>query len=312
VTTPTTIALCVLTYGRPLGLRNVLTGIGELDIEGLSVDVRLVVVDNDVAASGRSVVEDVAPHLPFPLVYEVEPERGIPLARNRSVAAAGDVELIGWLDDDEVPHPGWLRHLVTAYRGTGADVVIGPSVPEFPPGTPSWVSDGGFFERTRFPSGTQIPPHYARTSGVLVRRAALPAREAPFNEDLRYTGGSDRELFVEMQRAGAQFLWVDEALVVERVPASRARLRWILQRAFRIGNSRSTTLVLEGADVARRAKRVGAGLYKMLAGTVRSVLSLPRGRAGVVRGAVQCCNGAGLVSGALGFRYQEYRRHHGA
>lgn len=307
----TTIALCVITYRRPRGLRSVLTSLGDLDTQGLGVDVRVVVVDNDTRASGKPVVRDVAPHLPFPVTYDVEPERGIPFARNRAVAAAGDVELIGWMDDDEVPDPQWLRHLVNAYRETGADVVIGPSVPELPSGTPAWMRNGGFFERVRFPSGTQIPPNYARTSGVLIRRAAIPAREAPFNEALRYTGGTDRELFLEMHRAGARFVWVDEAMVIERVPASRARTRWILQRAFRIGNSRSTTLLLEGATIPRRAKRVAAGLVKIMLGAVNATLAIPRGRAAVVRSFTGCSYGAGLLSGALGFRYQEYLRHHG-
>ncbi|MFP5346779.1 MAG: glycosyltransferase [Actinomycetes bacterium] len=308
----TTIALCVLTHRRPLGLHQLLAGIAQLDVDGLALDLRVVVVDNDVEASARGVVEDVAEEFPFPLTYEVEPKQGIPIARNRAVAAAGDVELIGWLDDDEVPMRDWLRHLLAAYRGTGADVVLGPSVPRFPSGTPSWIVRGGFFDRVRFPSGTRIPPHYARTSGVLLRRAAMPPRPEPFNEELRFTGGSDRELFVEMARLGATFVWVDEAQVVEHVPASRARAGWILQRAFRIGNSRSIALVLDGAGLGRRLKRCAAGLVKVGKGAVRMARGIPAGRAGVVRGALECWNGAGLASGALGYRYQEYRSHHGS
>jgi succinoglycan biosynthesis protein ExoM len=308
----TTLALCVLTFRRPSGLRDLLAGIGDLEVAGLGVQVRVVVVDNDPVGSARTVVDEAAPALPFPVTYAVEPERGIPLARNRALAVAGDVDLVGWLDDDEVPRPDWLARLLTALRDTGADVVLGPSVPEFPPGTRAWVRDGGFFERVRFATGERIPAHYARTSGVIVRRAAMPARPAPFNEALRFTGGSDRELFVEMERDGATFVWVDEAQVVERVPASRARLRWVLRRAFRIGNSRSTTLVLEGAGPRRRARRVAAGVRKMLLGAAEAARGLPRGSAAVAHGAWQCANGAGLVSGALGYRYQEYRTHHGS
>jgi succinoglycan biosynthesis protein ExoM len=309
---PVSIALCVLTFRRPLGLRELLSGIAALDVQGLDLDVRVVVVDNDPAGTGRAVVDELAPQLPFPVAYDVEPRQGIPLARNRALRVAGSVEFIGWLDDDEVPRPEWLRRLVEAQRVTGAEVVIGPSVPRLPPSTPDWIREGGFFERRRFPSGSRIPGNYARTSGVLVRRSAMPARDVVFREELRFSGGSDRELFVEMERAGARFVWVDDAVVVERVPASRARGRWILQRAFRVGNSRSTTLVLEGATARRRAGRVGKGAVKIVAGAVAAMRGLPRSRATVARGVWQSCYGAGLVTGALGLRYGEYRRHHGA
>lgn len=314
---PTSIALCVLTYRRPRGLAATLSSLGRLDTRGLCLDVRVVVVDNDAAGSARPVVSDLEGHLPWPVTYAVEPVRGIPRARNRAVALAGDADLVGWLDDDEVADTAWLRLLLAAQRSGGADVVLGPSVPALPPGTPGWVADGGFFERTRFATGSRIPPHYARTSGVIVRRAAMPLRERPFDEALGLAGGSDRELFVEMHAAGATIEWVDEAVVTEHVPASRARAAWILRRAYRIGNSRSTTLVLAGAGTGRRARRVVAGLRKVAAGAAGTVVAAGSaarrrgGRADVVQAASQCANGAGLVTGALGLRYQEYRRHHG-
>lgn len=308
----TSIALCVITYRRPAGLRRLLAGIGALDVGGLQADVTVVVVDNDAAGSARAVADELTPLLPFPVVFRVEPEPGIPFARNAAVRAAGPVDLLGWLDDDEVPCTDWLQHLVAAQQASGADVVIGPSVPQLPRGTPCWVREGKFFERRRFASGTAIPGHYARTSGVLIRRAALPARESPFNEALRFTGGSDRELFVEMERCGARFEWVDEAVVLEWVPETRARAGWIFRRAFRIGNSRSTTLVLQGVSRRRRVKRAGAGGVKVVAGACRALIGAPRGRAASARGIWESCYGAGLINGALQFRYEEYRGRHGA
>ncbi|WP_129338027.1 glycosyltransferase [Cellulomonas endophytica] len=311
---PLTIALGIITCGRPHGLERLLRAVAALDVTGLDVDVRVVVVDNDaVGAQGRAVAERLRPGLPFPLVVDVEAERGIPLARNRVVELAGDVEVLGWLDDDEAPRPDWLRRLVDELRLTGADVVIGPSVPHLPVGSPAWMADGGFFERTRFPTGTKLPGHHVRTCGVLVRRAAMPPRPRPFDESLRHTGGSDRELFVEMERSGAVMLWVDEAVMVEDVPASRARLRWVLRRAYRIGTSRSTTLVRDGASARRRARRALGGVRKIAEG-VAAVAGAGLHRSGAVaavQGLRECWYGGGLVAGAVGLRYQEYRHLHG-
>ena len=198
-----------------------------------------------------------------------------------------------------------------AQQSSGADVVIGPCLPQLPPGTPDWMRSGGFFARRRFPSGASIPANYARTSGVLVRRAAMPARPAVFAEELRFSGGSDRALFVEMEQRGATFRWVDEAVVTEHIPPSRARLSWILRRGFRIGNSRSTTLVLDGATDRRRVKRMAAGVVDIVTGAVLALRGIRSGRAAVVRGLRRSCYGAGLLLGALGYRYQEYLHHHG-
>ncbi|MCZ3388529.1 MAG: glycosyltransferase [Actinomycetia bacterium] len=305
------IALCLITYRRPRGLGQALQGVGGLEVDPSEVDLRLVVVDNDPSGSAEDVVKDFASRSVYPVAYAVEPQQGIPFARNRAVQLAGDVDFIGWLDDDEVPIAAWLSLLVAALRCSRADVVLGPSEPSLPAGAASWIAAGGFFDRTRFPSGTVIPAHYARTSGVLVRRAAMPARQTAFVEELRFTGGSDREHFVAMEKAGATFVWVDEAVVVEKVPESRACSGWILRRAFRIGNSRSITLVLQHPPMGKRVKRVGAGATKMVTGSFAALVGLPRGKGAAMQGLWKTCYGAGLAFGALGYRYDEYRKHHG-
>lgn len=305
------VALCLITYRRPTGLGEALQGIGGLEVDPSRVDLRLVVVDNDSAGSAEGVVKDFASKRAYPVAYAVEPQQGIPFARNRAVQLAGDVDFIGWLDDDEVPAAAWLSLLVAELRRSHADVALGPSEPSLPAGAPPWIAAGHFFDRTRFASGTVIPANYARTSGVLVRRSAMPDRPAAFAEELRFTGGSDREHFVAMEEAGATFVWVDEAVVLERVPESRACAGWILRRAFRIGNSRSITLVLGNPPVWRRGKRVAAGVTKVAGGAVAALIGLPRGRAATMRGLWKSCYGAGLASGALGYRYDEYRKHHG-
>ena len=65
---------------------------------------RFVVVDNDADESSRAVV--TAAKLPWPVVYVVEPERGIPFARNRAVREAADSDFVVFIDDDEIPEPG--------------------------------------------------------------------------------------------------------------------------------------------------------------------------------------------------------------
>ena len=77
-----TVAVCVITYRRPEGLGRLLDAFTKLEVDPEAIVPTFVIVDNDADKSARAVVERAA-HLPR-LVYAVEPELGIPFARNRA------------------------------------------------------------------------------------------------------------------------------------------------------------------------------------------------------------------------------------
>jgi GT2 family glycosyltransferase len=304
----TKVTVCVVTYQRLEGLRRLLEGLAGLTFDKIgSPDLRIVIVDNDVAGSARALYENLAPDFPWPLTYHVEPRRGIPFARNASVAAAGDTDFLVFVDDDEVPEPGWLEELLRVLRATGADVVAGPALPYFDGAVPDWVVKGKFFERARFATGAPVAPAFVATNNVLVRREALEALDGPFDERYAMSGGSDTNLSIRLHRAGSRAVWADEALVHDRIPASRARGAWILQRAFRFGN----TLALCERDLDPSARTRLVRIVKGGGNVVQGLLLLPLavlGRHALVEALRRVCRGAGMLLGTLGLRYQEYRR----
>lgn len=310
-TSSVTCAICVVTFKRPEGLTRLLESFRKLHCpDGL--EVRVVVVDNDAAESAREVVDRCALVVPFPLSYAVEPERGLSRVRNTALRHAALSDWVAFIDDDEWPEPDWLERLVETQRQTGADVVLGPSVPWFDVPPPRWIQDGGFFERARFPTGQRIPFWRARTSGVMIRGASLANLGSdPFDDRFGSVGGEDRVFFYQLEKNGARIIWVDEAVVNECVPASRANARWLVRRGYRTGDSRSLMLVLvEDGSLARRVKRTGRGMYEMAVGLVALVTGCARTHtriAAVQRVAI----GAGLIAGAAGVRYEEYRVVHG-
>jgi GT2 family glycosyltransferase len=307
------VAVCVITYRRPEGLRRLLEGLAGLTFGKTgSPDLRIVIVDNDAAGSARALCESLVPDFPWPLTYHVEPRRGIPFARNASVAAAGDADFLVFVDDDEVPEPGWLEELLRVQRATGADVVAGPALPYFDEAVPDWVVKGKFFERVRFATGTPVASAFVATNNVLVRREALEALDGPFDERYAMSGGSDTNLSMRLHRAGSRAVWADEARVHDRVPASRARGAWILQRAFRFGN----TLALCERDldpsVKARAVRLAKAGRHIAQGFLLLLPSIVFGRRMLVGALRGVCRGAGMLAGIAGFRYQEYRKIRGA
>jgi GT2 family glycosyltransferase len=303
-----TVAICALTFDRPVGLDAMLAGLAALEVA--DVDVRVVIVDNDTSGGARATVESWRERMPWELRYEVEPMRGIPFGRNRAVRSAGAVDHIAFLDDDEVPEPGWLAELLRVQHLTGADVVTGTVLPRYEVPPPRWVLDGRFFERRRYVTGAEL--EYARTSNVLIAAHVFPAGdEAPFNERMALSGGEDTHFFMRARQAGHRIVWADEAVVTEEVPTSRVNTRWLLRRSYRMGNTLSLCLRDLADSPARRVRRAVNGIWKIVSGLLQVALAIGRGRAALVLALQRITYGAGLLSGLVGVRFEEYRTTHG-
>jgi succinoglycan biosynthesis protein ExoM len=307
--TVTRVAVCVATLHRPVGLAALLGSMAGLDVPP---DVRLtvVVVDNDAAGSARVVVDQWRDRLPGEVVYVVEGRRGIPIARNRGVAAAGTVDWVAFVDDDETVAPDWLAQLLRVAGEFGADVVTGTVLPRFDGVPPAWAVRGGFFERPRFVTGTALP--YARTSNALVASRLLNATGTPFSEAMALNGGSDTHFFQRVRLGGGKIVWADEAVVEETVPVSRVRPTWLVQREYRRGNTLSLCLRDLEDSPRRRLKRVAAAGVHAAVGLLMVGSSVVRGRVALLRGARRIAFGMGLLTGLAGRAYEEYKVVHGS
>ena len=299
----TVVAITALTYRRPNGLRALLDGIfGQVGLD--DIDVRLILIDNDEAGTGRPVLEAWNPPSWLQVTYAIEPRRGIASARNRSVALAGDVDFLAFIDDDEVPDPKWLAALLAAQRMTGADVVHGPVVPRFEHAPPSWAVAARCFERPTFPH--LAPLHYAATNNALIRRASLPSCE-PFDTRYDLAGGEDTNLFERLHRGGAQLRWSADAVVVEVVPPSRVRPSWVLRRSYRRGLTLSSVLIDLSPSPWRLARRAGGSMVAVGRGVARLVVAGSRGDgAAAIQAGRGSAYGLGLFVGMVGVRGTAY------
>jgi succinoglycan biosynthesis protein ExoM len=279
--------------------------------EDAGYDVRIVVVDNDAEEPNRQLIQEVAERAPWPLDYLVEPRRGVPYARNRAIAACGTVDFVAWIDDDEVPTDGWLEALLSAQQETAADVVIGPVLPEFETTPPAWVVEGGFFERERRrrPDRTQLT--FAYTCNALVAGDVFGLSTPPFNESLGLSGADDTYFFRQAFLAGKKIIYADDAVVIEHIPASRARTSWLLRREYRRGNTLSVSLVGLEDSRRRRLKRTGHAAAATFHGIALLLAAPLRGRSTLVHGLQRLCFAAGLLTGLTGRPYAEYRHIHG-
>ncbi len=306
MTTPS-ITIAVLTYLRPQDIGAALPALID-QARRYGPQAQVLVIDNDPRGSAESVVRS----FDDPCVrYVIEPTAGIAAARNRALDEIS-TELLVFIDDDERPTDDWLRELVDqfhAHPGTLGVLGLVESSFESPPD--EWLIAGKFFERRQPPSGTEI--FVVATNNLLLDRKLLEQHGLRFDPAFGLTGGSDTLFSHHARRQGLSFRFSAEALVYDAVPPERATREWVLKRAYRSGNSWSrTTLAAIPAgprQIATRIRLSAVGASRLAAGVARVALgTVTRSLSWRAQGMRNLYRGSGMVGGAWGHTYAEYKR----
>lgn len=306
--------IAVLTFRRPADIQAALPRLVEQAISVMDdrVTADIVVVDNDPSGSAESFVTSFAQaHPEVSVHYENETTPGISAARNRALESAADRDLLVFIDDDERPSPRWLATLLATYEHYRSAAVVGPVISEYEVPPEAWVEDGRFFTRRRLPTGTQVD--VAATNNLLLDLHQVRRLGLTFDPRFGISGGGDTMFTRRLHRRGGQLVWCDEAPVTDVVPAARVTRDWVVRRALRMGNSWSATslalaatpaerLLVRGQASARGLLRLGGGGARFLVGVAR------RSQRHRAQGTRTLVRGAGMLLGAWGYSYQEYRR----
>lgn len=237
------VGICICTYKRPASLRRLLNALQCLP-PAPDYDCSIVVADNDVARSAEATVREFSLGSPVPITYCVEPRQNIALARNKAIENTS-ADLIAFIDDDEVPGPGWLSQLLATLKAYEADGVLGPVKRRFDEVPPAWVLKGGFYDRAVVPTGVPLQWTEGRTGNVLFRKAIVDNLDQPFRPEFR--AGEDQDFFRRMILDGRRFVWCADAVVFEVIPPARWNTRIMVRRAL----LRGATTVLHPTFGAR-------------------------------------------------------------
>jgi glycosyltransferase involved in cell wall biosynthesis len=222
------ICVCICTYKRLPLLRRLLPALAAQEAGGLFT-YSVVVADNDRQQSAKAVVDEWAAGSTLRVSYCLEARQNIALTRNKAIEhATGD--FIAFIDDDEWPTPRWLLTLFTACRDYDVDGVLGPVKPHFDESPPRWVVAGRFYDRPTYPTGFVIDWRKGRTGNVLLKGRLFDGEKQPFRPE--FLTGEDQDFFRRMIEKGHRFIWCDEALAYETVPAIRWNRTFMLKRAL--------------------------------------------------------------------------------
>jgi glycosyltransferase involved in cell wall biosynthesis len=241
------ICVCICTYQRPRLLQRLLLALAAQETGGLFT-YSIVIADNDQSRSAELVVSEFVAAFSVPVVYCLEPQRSIALARNRAVEnAIGDY--IAFVDDDEFPEEDWLQTLFTACDKYGVDGVLGPVKPSFEHGVPRWIVKGRFYDRPCYHTGLVLTYRQTRTGNVLIKESVLRSSNPPFRPEFR--AGEDVDFFRRAIGQGRVFIWCNEAVVHEAVPPSRWKRMYLLRKALLRGACAALRPTVGVRDVAK-------------------------------------------------------------
>ncbi len=231
------IALGICTYRRPVELEKLLLSLTRLtDIEALHI----IVADNDEAGEGIAVCNKLADNYPFQIVALSETSSGISAIRNTVAmkALSFEPDFIAFLDDDEWPEPQWLSELLRIQSTHTADLVGGPTRPEFPPDTDNTLLNNPYYGADmKLSDGSECT---LQAGGNFLIKASVLQKYAPhfFHEAFSHSGSEDLAFFTQLGNDGHSMHWAANAIVHEPVPESRLAPDWLKQRVVNIHNSR--------------------------------------------------------------------------
>lgn len=302
------VTIAIPTFRRPARLAELLDALPDrLREVPVSADIDVLVVDNDPDGSAQ----DVCATAPVPTRYVVEPKPGIAAVRNRALAESDDRDLVAFIDDDEVPRPGWLSSLLVYWMQNRPTAVMGRVISMFGEGADPWVLATGTFSRPPRPTGQDLA--VAAAGNLLLHVPEVSRLGVRFDEAIGLGAGEDTLFSRELVRAGGTIHWCNESETEDYVEPARVTRRWTMWRAYSSANTAVFVSLRLAPHAAARVKVRGAALVggtaRVVVGAIRHLYG--RGTSNLVhdaRGLRLVYRGRGYVAAAVGKRYEAYRR----
>lgn len=227
------LSIVIPAYRRPAGLAEILAQLMP-QVAGRD-DTEIVVIDNDPEASAKPVSGAAG------VRYINEIRSGVVNARNRGIAEATGRYIV-FLDDDQVPAPGWFA-AYAAQAAVGVAASFGRIVPRFAATPAPGLHDllaALYGRELDSPTGTEVSGSWSSlgTGNSMFDKAVCFPDGAPFDARFNARGGEDSWMIRGLIARGLPLAWNAEALVEEVVPADRMTLASIKQRKFNHGQLR--------------------------------------------------------------------------
>lgn len=256
-------SIVIITHRRNAMLAELLAALRP-QLEGRAVEV--IVIDNCGEAGARAVVEACQDSA---LRYIHEARSGVVHARNRGTMAAQGAYVI-FLDDDEIPGPGWLDAWLVQADGR-TDMSFGRIVPRLLAPCPDGLLrqvERNFSRDLNQPTGADISSSWVvlGTGNAMFHKGRCLGQAEPFDLRFNARGGEDVWLIRSLVQNGHRLLWNHDAVVEELVPEDRMTRQSLALRRFNQGQLRCILMFGDGGLVglARAAFWMAVGAAQVI------------------------------------------------
>jgi succinoglycan biosynthesis protein ExoM len=314
---PLFVCLAIATHRRPRPLAEVLAAVLSIEIPP-DCRLHIVVTDNDPGRSGETIFKSFSAKATMPVSYVVEPQPGIPHARNRCLREAErlDADLLVFIDDDETPAPDWLARLVAHHRKTGGQLIGGPvamraeTAANLSPWQKlvlksmiAWAARKARRARREADRGREVT---VVTNNWLGDLRFIRENGLSFSANFAASGGSDTAFFREAVAKGIRHGWCADAIVYDRIPAERISLLYQFRRA-RAQSINHFHMRHPDVDNVQRLKSFAVAIARIAIGAVGLVIPVS-GAASLVLGVRSMGWGFGRLDALAGKRSEFYSR----
>ncbi|WP_370552960.1 glycosyltransferase [Edwardsiella tarda] len=297
------IALC--TNKRPVLLADAMNSLSKV-ICPSNFTLEFILIDNDISKTGKPVFDSLVNYLPFKSEYYLEAKKGITFARNRALLEASkrEADYLAFFDDDAIVSPEWLNNLMHYSTADDLSILTGPQLSVFDKNCPDWATKIIYFNPRRYPCGSKL--RWAATNNIVIPMKLYTKYGISFDSSLRYSGGSDQCLCMEARMVGFSIIWVDTAIVREKVTLERANFKWVLNRSFRYGSTGFFMHYKEKGYIYAFILSTLKSIYYILSGVWKVFFSHPKNKLNKIEGVCLLARGMGWISGIFNKKHNEY------
>lgn len=237
------ITFAVCTYNRSSRLSHLLK---VMSSQQSVVNFEILVVDNNSTDATQEVVLEKIKTTAYPPIRLVkEASQGIVFARNRAIEESVDSDYLIFIDDDELPHPGYLQAAIDSFSKTCADVVGGRINVNFGTNTrPKWLSDDLLKSLASLNYGDK--PFFITDKTKPLWTSNIAYRTVVFKEGLRFDknynregydvgGGEDEILFRNLIDSGKAVMYQPQMVTDHFVEPWRLKRRYFYLLNYKLG-----------------------------------------------------------------------------
>ena len=230
----TSISIGVVTHQRSAAFAKMLVAL-KASVEKYKDTCELIVANNSGSvehAAVAAVVDDSAIRDSCNVRIIDSPENSISVGRN-IVLDHARYQHIAFIDDDEYPVESWLVDLLNISRVYDCEVVAGPILPIFLPGTAKWIANTDLHNTQKLKTGDTID--YAASGNFLFNREGV--EDIRFRHEFGKSGGEDTDYFLQLKDRNHTMCWSESSIVFEDIPADKATAGYMIRRFMTQGRN---------------------------------------------------------------------------